>query len=103
MAARALMACLPAGLLLALAGCGSTDRALQQAATMKGQATAQLALPTLPNACTAKTGRVVPGLNEPHVITQKRWEVVADHRDRQSADCRSWWQSYRKGVEGEKP
>ena len=75
---------------LLLAGCQSIEERLQAAAVVQGQAQAAREFPDLPEACTAKTGRVRPQAGEARVVTLKRWEVVADVRDRQADDCKSW-------------
>lgn len=75
---------------LLLASCQSTEERLQAAAVVQGQAQATQTFPDLPDACTAKTGRVRPQEGEARVVTLKRWEVVADNRDRQAEDCKSW-------------
>ena len=75
---------------LLLVSCQSTEDRLQAAAVVQGQARAARQFPDLPEACTAKTGRVLPQEGEARVVTLKRWEVVADVRDRQAEDCRSW-------------
>lgn len=75
---------------LLLAGCQSTEERLQAAAVVQGEARAERQFPDLPEACTAKTGRVRAQEGEARVVTLKRWEVVADNRDRQADDCKSW-------------
>lgn len=75
---------------LLLAGCQSTEERLQAAAVVQGQAQAAREFPDLPEACTVKTGRIRPQEGEARVVTLKRWEVVADVRDRQADDCKSW-------------
>ncbi len=44
---------------------------------------------TFQRACVAKMGRVRPG-DEPWVIVQKRWQILAENRDRQADDCAAW-------------
>ncbi|UIK04921.1 hypothetical protein [Neorhizobium galegae] len=77
-------------LLTLLAGCQSVQERAEKAADAKGRAQASTPFPDLPGACTAKMERVKPKPSEPRVITLKRWDVVADNRDRQSADCAQW-------------
>lgn len=86
--------------LLALAGCKATDRAAALSAARQAEAvaSAKIGLPNLPGTCTAKVGRVRPAPTEPRVVTLKRWEVVADNRDRQSDDCAAWWAAYRTAL-----
>ena len=75
---------------LLLASCSSTVERLQAAAAVQGEAQAERPFPDLPEACTVKIGRVRPQEGEARVVTLKRWEVVADVRDRQADDCRAW-------------
>lgn len=82
-------------LLAFLAGCSVTERA-EKAADAKGRALASTSFPDLPAACTAKMERVKPKREEPRVITLKRWDVVADNRDRQAADCGAWGADMKK-------
>lgn len=77
-------------LLTLLSGCQSVQERAEHAADAKGRAIASAQFPDLPSACTAKVERVQPKANEPRVITLKRWDIVADNRDRQSADCAKW-------------
>jgi len=77
-------------LLTLLAGCQSVPERAERAAEAKGRALASTPFPDLPAACTAKMERVRPKPEEPRVITLKRWEIVADNRDRQADDCRAW-------------
>ncbi|NLS06851.1 hypothetical protein HGP14_26430 [Rhizobium sp. P32RR-XVIII] len=72
-----------------LSSCQSVDERVSAAAAVQGQARASAPFPDLPPACVAKMGRVRPG-DEPWVITFKRWEIVADNRDRQADDCAAW-------------
>jgi hypothetical protein len=73
-----------------LAGCQSVHERAEKAAEAKGRAQASAPFPDLPAACTAKMERVKPKPEEPRIITLKRWDMVADNRDRQSADCAQW-------------
>lgn len=77
-------------LLMLLAGCQSVQERADKAAEAKGRAQAATPFPDLPAACTARMERVKPKPSEPRVITLKRWDIVADNRDRQSADCAQW-------------
>ncbi|NTG07279.1 hypothetical protein [Rhizobium rhizogenes] len=74
---------------LALSGCETTNARLSQAAITQGVAKASVPFPDLPAACIAKMGRVKAG-GEPWVITMKRWDVVAENRDRNADDCAAW-------------
>jgi hypothetical protein len=85
--------------LLLLTGCQSIEERAHDAAVVKGEAQAQRQFPDLPEACTAKTGRVKPQPGEPRVVTLKRWEIVADNRDRQAADCAAWGADMKAGTE----
>jgi hypothetical protein len=75
---------------LLLTGCGSLQERAHTAAVTQGQVQAQKPFPDLPEACTAKTGRVKPKPDEARVVTLKRWEITADNRDRQAEDCKAW-------------
>jgi hypothetical protein len=75
---------------LLLSGCQSDQERAQAAAVVLGKAQAAKPFPDLPEACTAKTGRVRPQVDEARVVTLKRWEIVADVRDRQADDCNAW-------------
>ena len=84
MAARTLI------VLLLLSGCQSVQERAHTAAVAQGQVQAAKPFPDLPDACTAKTGRVKPKPDEARVVTLKRWEIVADNRDRLAEDCKAW-------------
>lgn len=77
-------------LLMLLTGCQSIQGRAERAAEAKGRAEASNPFPDLPAACTAKVERVRPKPDEPRVITLKRWDVVADIRDRKAQDCEAW-------------
>ncbi|WP_448774013.1 hypothetical protein [Agrobacterium vitis] len=77
-------------MLMSAKGCQTLDQRASAAAVIQGQARAQSQFPDLPEACVAKMGRVAPRDDEARVMTLKRWEVVADNRDRQAADCAAW-------------
>lgn len=77
-------------LLMSADGCQTLERRAEQAAVAKGEALAKPPFPDLPEACTVKTGRVRPATDEARVVTLKRWEMVADIRDRQAEDCAAW-------------
>lgn len=77
-------------LLLMLASCQSTAQRAEKAAEDVGRTQASVSFPDPPPACIAKVGRVRVG-DEPWVISFRRWEVVADLRDQQAADCAAWF------------
>ena len=79
-------------LAIVLAACQADDKParLSAAAVTQGQAKAVISFPDPPPACVAKIGRVRIG-DEPWVITFKRWQIVADNRDRQADDCTAWF------------
>ncbi|MBO0141523.1 hypothetical protein JZX87_10145 [Agrobacterium sp. Ap1] len=91
MVRKALMLLPLALLLMSNKGCQTIEGRSQAAAVVTGEAKASTPLPALDASCDAKTGRVIPKPDEPRVVTLKRWEVVADNRDRQSEDCSAWW------------
>jgi hypothetical protein len=74
---------------IVLSGCETTSARVKQAAVMQGAAKASVPFPDLPESCTVKIGRVKAG-GEPWVITMKRWDVVAENRDRKADDCAAW-------------
>lgn len=77
--------------LLMLTGCQSTaEKRAEVAAQERGKTQAVSVFPDPPAACIAKIGRVRIG-DEPWVVTFRRWEVVADIRDRQAEDCAAWF------------
>lgn len=77
-------------LLMSAKGCQTLEGRATAAAQVKGQASASVDFPSLPDACTAHVQRVKPKVGEKFRWIQNRWEVVADNRDRQSEDCRQW-------------
>ncbi|MUZ53012.1 hypothetical protein GOZ97_07340 [Agrobacterium vitis] len=87
---KALMMVPLALILMSAKGCQTLEQRASAAAVVQGQARVQTPFPDLPEACVAKMGRVVPRGDEARVVTLKRWEVVADNRDRQAADCAAW-------------
>lgn len=87
--------------LLALAGCQTDQDRLSGAAISAALIHADDPLPDLPAACTAEMPRAIPKASEPWVITQKRWEYLAENRDHLSNDCKTWWDSYRMERAGE--
>lgn len=50
--------------------------------------------PELPDSCTELMERARPKLTEPWVVTQKRWEFLAENRDQAARDCRAEWDAY---------
>lgn len=102
--ARKSLILMPLALLLMSArGCETIDHAASLSAAKQAEAAARIRpdLPNLPEACTARTGRVYPTLSEARVITQKRWLAVAEIRDRKAEDCTAWWGSYRFAMKGQ--
>lgn len=75
---------------LLLTGCQTIEQRVTAAAKAEGQARAVIAFPDPPASCIAKVGRVRIG-DEPWVVSFRRWEVVADLRDQQAADCAAWF------------
>ncbi len=96
-----------AAALLSLVGCATTQSgAYRSARVAEALASAPIILPAkLPDACTAKIGRVVVSTREAWVSIIKRWEIVADNRNQQADDCAEWWDDYRSGLvdQPEKP
>ncbi|QXZ79680.1 hypothetical protein [Rhizobium sp. L51/94] len=87
---------LPVVILLTSAkGCQTLDQRATAAAEMQGQAKASSELPEHQDgSCTVHMERVKPKADEPRVVTLKRWDVVADNRDRQADDCSAWWDDF---------
>ncbi|MFN3833366.1 MAG: hypothetical protein ACK4SQ_14165 [Allorhizobium sp.] len=50
--------------------------------------------PELPASCTELMERAKPKMTEAWVVTQKRWEFLADNRDQASRDCQSQWDAF---------
>ncbi|MBX9467197.1 MAG: hypothetical protein KL839_04835 [Rhizobium sp.] len=50
--------------------------------------------PELPASCTVLMEIAKPKLTEAWVVTQKRWEFLAENRDQAAEDCRSEWDAY---------
>lgn len=75
---------------LSASACQSTGERLAEATRAQGEARARTPQVIAPEACTAHMERVVPRLGEKARWTQKRWEIVADNRDRQADDCGDW-------------
>jgi hypothetical protein len=96
--ARSALIMIPLALaLMSAKGCQTIEQRASAAAEVQGRAQAATPFPELPDACTAKTGRVIPKADEPRVVTLRRWDVVADVRDRQAADCAEWGADMKEG------
>lgn len=50
--------------------------------------------PELPASCTELMERAKPKLTEAWVVTQKRWEFLAENRDQASRDCQLEWDAF---------
>jgi len=90
MVRKALMMVPFALVLMSAKGCQTIEQRTSAAAVAQGQARAQAPFPDLPEACVVKMGRVVPRADEARVVTLKRWETLADNRDRKADDCAAW-------------
>ena len=88
-------------LCLILSGCQTTSlqNALSQAKTAEALANQSLQLPDLPDTCTAKMERATPKANEPWVIFAKRWQILADNRDKKADSCGLWWNTYKSNID----
>jgi len=77
--------------------CQTVGQRLDVAAKAEGQARAKVPRPATPESCVAHIERVFPKVGEKARWTQKRWEIVADNRDRAADDCQAdldgYWQS----------
>lgn len=80
--------------------CETAGRRLTAAATAEGQARAAITRPATPDSCVAYVDRVYPKVGEKARWTQRRWEIVADNRDRLADDCRADLDGYWNAVEG---
>lgn len=85
---------------LALSGCGTTSARLNHASATAGTVRAEIARPATPKSCIAKMERVRPKVGEKARWTQKRWEFVADNRDRLADDCGADLDAYWDAVGG---
>ena len=83
-----------------LAGCQTTQQRVSTSVAVVAVAKAKTDLPPLPASCTVKTGRVIPKQGEPWVISNQRWNVVAEQRDRKSSDCAAEWAAYQNSING---
>tara|TARA_R100001129_G_scaffold129991_1_gene91869 strand:+ start:1733 stop:2020 length:288 start_codon:yes stop_codon:yes gene_type:complete len=72
------------------ASCQTTEQRLEAAAKARGAAEVEAPKQVAPEACVAHMERVVPKIGEKARWTQRRWEIVADNRDRQADDCGAW-------------
>jgi len=82
-----------------LSACQSDSKRLDSAATATGQASAVTPRPITPESCTAKIERVYPKIGEKARWTQKRWEIVADNRDRLADNCGAALDDYWNAVD----
>lgn len=80
--------------------CETTGERLDAAATSQGRASAETTRPATPEACVAHVERVYPKAGEKARWTQKRWEIVADNRDRLADDCKADLDGYWDSVAG---
>jgi hypothetical protein len=82
---------------LALASTGATCQGPQDriSAAVSVQAVIKAPpKPELPASCTELMERAKPKLTEAWVVTQQRWEFLADNRDQAAADCQSQWDAF---------
>lgn len=83
--------------------CETASERLTAAATTQGQTRAAITRPATPEACVAHVERVYPKVGEKARWTQKRWEIVADNRDRLADDCRAdldgYWNAVAAGAQ----
>lgn len=82
---------------LAVASTGATcqgpESRISAAVTVQAVA-ANTPKPDLPASCTQLMERAKPKLTEAWVVTQKRWEFLAENRDQAATDCRAEWDAY---------
>jgi len=79
--------------------CQTAGERMAAAAKAKGETQAKIARPVTPDSCTAKVERVKPKIGEKARWTQRRWEIVADNRDRLADDCGETLEGYWDEVE----
>jgi cytochrome c5 len=79
--------------------CQTAAERMAAAAKAQGEASAKVARPVTPESCIAKMERVKPKIGEKARWTQKRWEIVADNRDRLADDCKQTLDSYWDEIE----
>lgn len=87
-----------ASLTAILAGCGSLEGRLTAASSEFGRQNAGMAMPALPVRCRNKMPRVTPKAGEKWRAVQRRWEIVADAADRQTADCAAFYDDLKAGL-----
>lgn len=87
----------PLILILLLAGCQTDQDRIKQIAVAQVQAEAR-SIPDLPPTCTEPMGKVYPRRGEAWVVTQRRWEFLAENRNTASESCAAEWQAYREGL-----
>lgn len=84
-------------IVLAIASTGASCRTPQSrisAAVSVQAVAANPPKPELPASCTELMERAKPKLTEAWVVTQKRWEFLADNRDQASRDCQAQWSAF---------
>jgi cytochrome c5 len=79
--------------------CQTAEERMAAAAKAQGEVQAKIARPVTPDSCIAKVERVKPKVGEKARWTQKRWEIVADNRDRLADDCRETLDGYWNEIE----
>ena len=79
--------------------CQTSEERMEKAATITGQTRAEIARPETPPSCTAKMERVKPKAGEKARWAQRRWEIVADNRDRLAVDCGAELDTYWDMIE----
>lgn len=80
-----------------LSSCGpDLQTRYSDAKRVEALARAEDPLPDMPAACVAEMGRAYPSRTEKWVITQRRWETLAENRDQEAVDCGQWWDDYRR-------
>jgi hypothetical protein len=80
------------------ASCQTQNQRLDAAATTIGETRAALPRPATPESCTARIGRVVPKVGEKARWVIKRWEVVAENRNRLAENCEADMDEYWNAV-----
>lgn len=83
------------------AGCRSTDEArIDAAAAVAGRVAAGVTLAEWPPSCREHMDRVVPKIGEKARWVQRRWEIVAEAKDRTTDNCSKFYDDVRAGLAG---
>ena len=85
-------------LVVLLSSCQTTQNRLSNAVETNTLASTGVNLPNLPLSCIQHMEKAYPNKNEPWVVTQKRWEILAENKNDQISNCEKWYNSIRDGY-----